>query len=364
MEEILKKIKKIIDESQSISLFSSTEREKDSFPATLALFYGLKKIGKNVNLINGFPKKYNFLIKRGMFRFSKADFLISIRGKNLNLSHLFYEKTNDRLNLYLKTNNGNLKQEDIYFNSLNSKNILITIGIGKFGEIKKNLPKETSDFIININNQSEGQDFGQIKLIDENYSSLSEIVFDVLKTIDEELFSEDTINSLLAGIIQGSSGFQDNRLNSETFKKISFLIERGASFQEITSNLYQEKERNSICIFQRILNKINFSSEQNIGWLIIAPNDFKQTNSSPLDLPFTLERLSSPMFPFRDFFCIWQNSSPSDLVRGIFYSPNENLLEKVKNNFQGDEKGNGFLFRTLEKSPEKVKDELMRIITS
>lgn len=363
MEETFEKIKSVIDKSQNITLISSPEREKDSFPATLALFYSLKKIGKNVNLINNdFPKKYNFLIKRGVFRFSKADFLISIKGQGLKLSHLFYEKTKDGLNLYLKTNGGKLKQENIFFNPLSSQNLLITIGIKSFDDIKKISKKENLDFIININNELENQDFGQVKLIKTDYSSLSEIIFDFLKLMGRNSFNLDVVNSLLAGIIQGNSNFQDNRLSPKTFQKISSLIEKGADFQKIISELCQMEEKSSIRIFKRVLNKINFSTEQKLGWLIIENDDFQKTNSAPSDLSFTLERLASPIFSFSNFLCLWQKTTSPAFVQGIFYSPKKELLKIIEDYFQGSKKGNGFLFQTAEKSPQKVKDEIMNLV--
>ncbi len=65
MVEEIKKVKKVIEKSRNIGLCCSPDFRKDTFPATLALFYTLKKLGKNVNFLNKeYPLKFNFLIKR------------------------------------------------------------------------------------------------------------------------------------------------------------------------------------------------------------------------------------------------------------------------------------------------------------
>ncbi len=49
-------------------------------------------------------------------------------------------------------------------------------------------------------------------------------------------------------------------------------------------------------------------------------------------------------------------------VRGVFYSPSQKKLEKILENFEGGQKGNGVLFKTKETDPEKVKDKVLEII--
>jgi len=363
MIENLKKVKGLITNFSNVQLLPSPELTKDIFPATLALFYSLRNLGKNVNLITGdYPEKFDFLIKKEAFQLSKANFLISIKESNAKLSQIFYEKTNEGLNLYLKTNGGKLKKENIDFKPLDSESFLITLGIKSFKKVKDILNEPKIEHIINIDKNADNENYGEINLVKPDFASFSEIVFDILESIDKNLFDRDVSNSLAAGIIQGTSNFQDVKLNSKTFQKISFLMEKGADFQRIITNSYKLKNINSLRLFRRALNKLKFSQDKNFGWVILRDSDFQECRSFPSDLPFTLKVLASSIFPFQNFFCLWENKSSPINIWGVFYSLDKKLTKKISEKFEASEKGNGLLFKIPDSDIEKAKNEILEVI--
>lgn len=360
--EDFKKIKKIIEKAQNITLLPSPDFRKDTFPATLALFYSLKKLDKNVNLIaENYPENFGFLVKKEWFHFSGANFLISIKTIKTKLSKLFYEKKENGLNLYLKTNGEELKKENIALHRLEIGGLLITLGIGSLKKVKEIL-KEKLQAIINIDNQLENENYGTVNLIEVSSASLSEIVFDFLISIDEKLFIKEVSNSLLSGIIQGAGNFQDPKLSSQTFQKASFLIEKGANLREITSHLCQIEKVSSFRIFGRILSKLNFSEDPNLGWVILRKDDFSKTSSVPSDLVFSLEKLAQGILPQKEFLILWESEGSQPLTRGVFYSQNQANLKKILENFEGGQKGNGILFSTRESNLQKVKDRVLELL--
>jgi nanoRNase/pAp phosphatase (c-di-AMP/oligoRNAs hydrolase) len=360
--ENIKKIKKFIDKSQNITLCPSPDFRKDTFPATLALFYSLKKLGKNVNLITQeYPSRFKFLTKKGGVHLPEADFLISIKEAGAKISQLSYEKTENGLALYLKTNGGELKKENISLQPLGLGDLAITLGVESLRKIEKFL-KEKPKFLINIDNQLENENYGEVNLVEVTSPSLSEIVLDVLRAIEENLFDKEVSNCLLCGIIEGTSNFQDPKLNPQTLQKASFLMEKGANFGEIVSQLYGIKNEGSLRLFGKVLSKINVVKEKNLGWVLLKKEDFSQTNSSPLNLRFTLEKLSASLFSFQNFLCLWESVNSPTLTRGVFYSPNKRMIEKILENFEGAQKGNGVLFVVEEPDPQKVKDKILELL--
>lgn len=361
MEEI-KKIKKVVEKSQAISLFPSPDFRKDSFPASLALFYSLKKLGKNVNLLSrDYPKRFSFLIKKEEVNFPEADFLISIKQVNTKISQLFYEKREDGLVLYLKTNGETLKKENIDIQPLDLGNLLLTLGVEDLKKVKKFLRKEPK-FLINIDNQLDNKNYGDLNLVELSVSSLSEIVFDIISTIDKNLFDEKISNCLLAGILQGTSNFQNPKLSDQTFQKVSLLIEKGGDFKRITSQLYGGWGASSLRLFGRVLEKVNLSEDKELAWVVLTKKDFSEVEASPLDLRFTLEKLSSSLFPFKNFLVLWEGSNSPSLTRGVFYGPGKKIIEKILTRFTGEQKGDGVLFTAEESEPQKVKDEIINLI--
>ena len=360
--EDFKKAKKIIEQSKNISILPSPDFRGDSFLASLGLFYSLKDSRKNVNLLVGhFPEKFKFLKEGQTLLSPQGNFLISIKTAGTKISQLFYEKRKNGLNLFLKTNGEELKKENIALHSLRFGDLLITLGIESFKRVKEFL-KEKPSIIINIDNRLENENYGTLNLIELRAPSLSEIVFDFLISIDEKLLSEEVSNSLLAGIIQGTGNFQDPKLNSQTFQKTSFLIEKGANLREITSHLYGIEKEGSLRIFGRILSKLNFLPELNLAWVILKKDDFLSASSASSNLVFSLEKLALGILPQKDFLILWESEGSEPLTRGVFYSQNQASLRKILENFEGGQKGNGILFSSKNLDCQKVKDEILKLI--
>ena len=334
--EKIQEAKQIIQEAESISLLPSPDFCDDSFPATLALFYSLKKLGKNVNLsTETLPEEFRFLARKEKLNSSGSEFLISIKEKGTTLSRLYYEKTTDGLNLYLKTSGEALKKENVAFHPLIMGDLLITVGVKKYRQVEKFL-KEEPKSLINIDNRRENERYGQVNLIDENSSSFSKIISDLVFSIEENLF--------------------DN-----------VLMEKSAHLKEVSSRIYGETDNAPSRLFSKILSKINISQTENLGWILLEKNDFQETNSCPNDLSLALKKLTAPTISFQNLLCLWEDNphnSPLSLVRGVFYSKKEKLIHKILAHFDGARKGDGILFRAKELDLRKTKNEILKIINS
>lgn len=363
---ILERIKNFIEKNQNIGLLPSLGLEKDIFPATLSLFYGLKKLNKEVVLFTDrLPSKFDFLINEEI-KALNADFLLSIKEIDIKFSRIFYQKIEDELRFFLKANQGEKKidERDIYFQSLPKAkpvDLLIVLGIGQKKEISKfQIEKEIP--VINIDNQLNNENYGEINLIQSNHSSFSEIVFDILKTIDENSFDSNSLNSLLAGMVQENLNFENLRINSAAFQKIAGLIERGANWQKIFSNLFSFKNYTSNRLFQRVLNKLEIIPGKNLTGVFFELKDFEETNSLPLDLLLIFEKINFLFFSSQNFFCLWELENSPVLLQGLFYSFKKELVEKIADSFKGSQKGNVVLFKTIDSDSQKIKNQLISLL--
>jgi len=349
--ETIKKIKKYIEKYENIHLLASPNLQSDSFFATLALFSIIKNLGKNATLLNKeIPEEYQAFFKEEKNYHPKADFLISIKEAGAKLSQLFYEKTDQGLNLFLKTD-GELKKENISLNPLSTETLLITIGVESIEEATPFL-KEVSYLALNIDNDINNKKFGQINLIQES-QTFSEIIFEIIAQIDDNLFTESVATTLLCGITREAEK-ENFKLTIDILKKLQFLIEKGGDVEDI------EFPNSKSELFAKMLTKIN--STDDLGWILLTKDDFKSTSSSPYDLNFILKKLTLNFFPFQNFLFLWeQNSSPLK-VRGVFYSPRDETLNVLKNNLKAEQKGQGLLFKTDQINLLKVKDNILEII--
>ena len=164
------------------------------------------------------------------------------------------------------------------------------------------------------------------------------------------------------GIVEATRNFQDKKLTSQTFQKVSFLINKGADLKEINSRLYRIENESSFQIFGIIFNKLNFLESLSLGWVLLREEAFLKANASSSNLKFALEKLTSGIFPFQNFLCLWESKNSPLITKGIFYSPNKKMRKRVLENFKGLEKGNGALFQSVEPDLQKVKDKIIDLI--
>src|ERR1035437_8149474 len=106
--------KQLISDSKNIYLITSQEPE--AIASTLALFYTLKDLGKNVNLIIDFlPEHLKFLAPSLDFISYPKNFVVSIPNNVAQISQIYYEKNTEALKIHLTLENGNIKKDNISF---------------------------------------------------------------------------------------------------------------------------------------------------------------------------------------------------------------------------------------------------------
>jgi len=234
----LQESKNIIAESKNIYLIPSQEPE--AITSTLALFYTLKELGKNVNLIiDALPENLKFLAPSLDFISYPKNFVISIPNNIAQISQVYYEKNNDALKIHLTLESGNIKKDNISFYFSETKpDLIITVGIEDYA---KELSGKLNSFgflldspVLNIDNKQNNKKFGKINLIGD--SSLTETTFSLIKNINEDLIKKEPAMCLLSGLVFYTENFK-NRLTAEIFQAAADLMKKGASLKDITNNI-------------------------------------------------------------------------------------------------------------------------------
>jgi hypothetical protein len=244
MENIMEiqESKQIISDSKNIYLITSQEPE--AIASTLALFYTLKELSKNVNLIiDALPENLKFLAPSLDFISYPKNFVVSIPNSVAQISQIYYEKNNDALKIHLTLENGNIKKDNIAFYFSEAKpDLIITVGIKDY---QKELSDKLNSFgflldspIVNIDASAgsaqamqDNKKFGKINLLGDN--SLAEIIFALIK---DELAKKEPAVCLLTGLVFYTENFK-NKLTAEIFQTASDLMKKGADLKEITNNI-------------------------------------------------------------------------------------------------------------------------------
>ncbi len=225
--------KNLINDSKNIYLITSQEPE--AIASTLALFYTLKDLGKNVNLlIDELLENLKFLSPSIDFISYPKNFVMSIPNSVAQISQIYYEKNDEALKVHLTLNGGIIKKDNISFYFAEAKpDLIITVGIKDY---QKELAEKLNSYgflldspVVDIDNSQENQKFGKINLIKD--CSLAEIVVGLTENLTKE-----SAQCLLTGLVIYTDNFKKN-LTAEIFELSAKLMKNGADLKIITENI-------------------------------------------------------------------------------------------------------------------------------
>lgn len=352
-------MKKIISEAKNICLIPS-ESEPESLTSSLALFYTLRELGKNVNLfLESLPANLNFLTPSVDFISQPRNFVISIPRSSADISQIYYEKTDDNFKIHLTADKGNIKKENISFYFQDAKpDLILTLGIRDF---KKYLESKLDFYgfllgsaILNIDNSKDNLNFGQINLIEKK--SLSEIVLNLIKSINEGLIKKNAAECLLTGLSIYYENFKSAKTNENAFQTAAELVKMGADNQQIVDNLHKINKEEI-----KFLGEIfkNLKQENNLFVAILDSADFENITES--ETSSAVEKLKTLGIQ-NDLLVLWESHNSKPVVRGFFYSKKPDLADRVSKNYQGTNK-NGWIFLSAkEEDLNSVKEQILKIL--
>jgi nanoRNase/pAp phosphatase (c-di-AMP/oligoRNAs hydrolase) len=239
--ESMQDILQLIKDAKNVCIIPS-ENDGESVPNALAFFYTLKELGKNVNLIiDSVPEKFRFLVPSLDFISTPKNFVISIPRESADISQVYYEKSETNLKIHLTVDKGSLKKDQIAFYYSEARpDVIIALGIQDFHQqLSKNL--DSFGFlldvpIINIDTDPSNKQFGIANIVQQR--SLSEINWEIINSLGENLVKQHAANCLLAGLTSSYHNFQKPDINPEIFELCASLMKRGANRQQILEHLY------------------------------------------------------------------------------------------------------------------------------
>jgi len=357
--------KSLIEKSRDILILPPKDIDGDSLGSALALFFILRKMGKNASAqIEKVPEKFRFLTE--LPSDSSQNFVINIDGSEKEISEMRYEKNNKGLKIYLTLSRGGISKQDVSFSAFSQNpDLVITVGLASLEEAG-----HYEAPILNIDNQPQNENFGEVNLT-ETTSSLSEIITNLIRTTEENenesenkfsLFDENIATCLLAGVVYASQNFRHPKTRSKTFEISSFLISQGGNHQKIVQHLYKQKNISQIKLLGKILEKMNLNEEKELSYAFLTERDFRDCQASSRDLGFVVDELKFNFRYLPNLLILWESHASPVLIKGIFYSPKANLIKKILENFEGTSRGEGVLFLTRELDINSAQEKILKII--
>jgi phosphoesterase RecJ-like protein len=236
----LNEIAKIIQSSQSIILSTHKEPDGDGLGAQIGLYYALKKIGKDVRILNvdASAKKYNFLIPENMIQVYQGP-------------HDKVEKTD--IALILDTND---------------KRLLDTL----FVKLEVNC--EHIAFIDHHPILLNGPKPPDMSVIDVKAASTGEIAFELIKVLKIPL-DKNIAEAIYTSLVFDTQLFRFIRNSPNTHLIAAELLKHDINPERIHRSLFGDFTKNKLMFNAKSLNSVEFHCNDQIAYMKFFEKDLE-----------------------------------------------------------------------------------------
>lgn len=353
MLEIKDQIFTTINKSNNILITFPKNPSGDAICSSIAIFSILKKMDKKVTIVcDNFvaQEKYNFLTSIDKIQtklINKEEFVININTSKKKIDSVKYEKNKDSVDIIIKPKENNFINDDITLSSSSANyDLIFTVAspdLESLGKIfSENVDMFYKNTIINIDKSPDNEQFGQINLINLSASSVSEIVYSLIKN-KAEILNEKIAETLLTGIINETNSFRSLSVTPYTLSTVSELIALGASREKIVKNLFQVYSVNNLKLWGRVLARLKEHENGKVVWSLLTKEDFTKTDTTETDAHSVIDELIINM--------------PNVKITVLFYQGSDNNINVIiKNRHDID------IFTPLEKLNPSGNNKMMTII--
>lgn len=229
-----RQIKKLIDESNSIILFTHIRPDGDAVGSVFAFYHYLNSLNKQVDMvIEDAPEIFNFLPS-----FNKVNNLTS---DTYDLGIVLDCATLDRV--------GQLD--------------------GKLSNCKTTL---------NIDHHVSNSNYCDTNYVQGEVSSCCQVVYYLFKDIDVKL-DNNICMALATGMITDTNGFRNNNVDGDTFLMASDLVKYDINFHKIYEYVLFNKSFAKHNLMKIALERLEFLCDGKIAFTYILKNDFDKVGA-------------------------------------------------------------------------------------
>jgi hypothetical protein len=232
------KIKEALSKYTNVAIAVPVDPTVDEMGAALGLYLSLKSMGKTMSIAtpNNPLVEVSALVGidevRTTLGEASGDLVVSFPYKEGEIEKVSYTRDDNFLNIVVKAGEKglNFTENDVKF-SRGSKapELLFIVGAARVSDLGKlfdpTVLKDT--VVVNIDNKPENQGYGDIIMVSNKFSSISEAVTNLILTIGIKM-DLDIAGNLMLGIATATNNFQDPRTSSMAFEMAGVLMRSGA----------------------------------------------------------------------------------------------------------------------------------------
>ncbi len=245
MKSLFKSCKKIIEEKERFALTTHVNPDGDGLGSEVALAHYLKKMRKEVSIINysATPPNYQFLDpNREIIHFNPALHLEKIRDAEV----IFIIDTN-------------------HLDRLRSLEPFV---------------RDSKAVKICVDHHLDKDDFADYYLIDEPATATGEIIYHLLQYLNGDKIDTDIARALYTAIMTDTGSFRFPKTDPEIHRVAAHLIECGANPPEIFQEVYEKGPINTLQLLGKALANLTTTHDGKVAYMAVTREMFRETGTS------------------------------------------------------------------------------------
>lgn len=363
-------IKELINQSSKVLIVTKKQFSGDGLASALALLLILTKFNKNAEIIVEdfkLPENLNFLprveeIKSSVKKLKK--FIINLDISQTGLEDLSYDIEGHNLRIHLSPKQGIFTPDDLSLQASEfAYDLILTIDASQLESLGKIYDHHRDLFykipVINLDHNPANDQYGHLNLVDITATSVTEIIYGLLKEWSDEIIDKDIATCLLTGIISKTKSFKTAGVSPEVLNIASELIKLGANRKEIVSHLFQTKTIATLKLWGKILSRLQSSPDHRLVWSKLDMHDFTESNSSEKDIAGVISELITNN-PLAEIVILFYQTAPEQ-TRVLVHAENTLNALAIVGQFspEGDHDDASFVINeNLSKAEQLVLDSL------
>jgi hypothetical protein len=221
----------------------------DQLAACIGLTIALNKLGKHATAVfsGEVPSTIEFLEPEKTLEKntnSLRDFIISLdKGK---ADKLRYKVEDDVVKIFITPYRTSISEDDLDFSQGDfNVDVVITLGVHDRNELDQVIVAHgriLHDATVISVNTTNGAELGSINWLDEQSSSLSEMMSDLVGAFGDNLMDQQIATAFLTGVVAETDRFRNEKSSPHTMAVSGTLMAAGASTQLVASKLEEPVE--------------------------------------------------------------------------------------------------------------------------
>jgi len=276
----------LIEYSTKILIVGHANPDGDALGSTLALYFVLKKLGKDVTAatIGPIPEVYKFLPQCNELiqDFGESrDLIITLDCKENKVDKLSYNIKDNKLNIIITPEQGTIDAKNVKFSQGGlAYDLIIILDCSELSQLdylhRNNKDLFTENPIINIDHHPTNKYFGQVNVVDPEASSTAEILVSIIESLGTNLIDANIATYLLTGIIFDTWSFQNTNTTPKSLTVAAQLCATGARKEEIIRYVLKAKPVSTLKLWGRILANIKEDGKYKLVWSKISFKDLEE----------------------------------------------------------------------------------------